>query len=89
MLKNSLCFLAVLLAGCCTTEPVIKVVTQIVKVPVPVACAEEVPAPPDYCFGKLSTDSDIYTKTQCLLSDRLLSVGQEELLTTKLNACKK
>lgn len=89
MLKSNLCIIALLLSGCGTTEPVIKVVTQIVKVPVPISCTEEVPVTPDYCFDKLSTDSDIYTKTQCLLSDRLLRVGQEELLVTKLNACKK
>lgn len=80
--------LMVVLSGCALTEPVIKVVTQRVEVPVPVACKEEVPAAPDYCFSKLGQDSDIYDKTKCLLSDRNRSLGYETELLAKLKACK-
>ncbi len=90
MQKNKL-FLAILLVGilsACGTQPIVKVVTQTVEVPVPVACKEEEPTPPDYCFPKLSEDADIYTKSVCLLSDRLLSIAYEVSLLTKLKACK-
>lgn len=76
------------LSGCALTEPIIKVVTQKVEVPVPVACKEEVPAVPDYCFTKLGQDTDIYDKTKCLLSDRERSLGYEIELVAKLKACK-
>lgn len=78
----------VALSGCATTDPVLKVVTQRVEVPVPVACKEEAPALPDYCFSKLTEGSDIYDKTKCLLSDRDRSLGYETELLAKLNACK-
>lgn len=80
--------LALTLAGCATTEPVIKVVTQTVEVPVAVACKQETPIVPDYCFSKLQDTSDIYDKTKCLLSDKALSIGYETELLAKFNACK-
>ncbi len=76
------------LTGCATTEPVIKVVTQRVEVPVPVACKEEAPILPDYCFIKLTPESSIFDKTVCLLSDRDRSLGYEIELLAKFNACK-
>ena len=76
------------LVGCATTEPTVKVVTQRVEVPVPVACKQEAPVPPSYCFSSLSSTSDIYDKTKCLLSDRDLSIGYETELLSKFNACK-
>lgn len=76
------------LAGCATTEPTIKVVTQRVEVPVSVPCKEVAPATPDYCFGKLKETDDIYDKTKCLLSDQDLSIGYETELLVKFNACK-
>jgi hypothetical protein len=89
MHANKLSFVFILLlTGCATTEPVIKIVTQRVEVPVPVACKEEVPAVPEYCFSKLSEGSDIYDKTKCLLSDRVRSIGYEIELLAKLKACK-
>ena len=81
-------FAIILLAGCATTDPVIKVVTQRVEVPVPVACKEEAPAVPDYCFSKLTESNDIYDKSKCLLSDRDRSIGYETELLSKFNACK-
>lgn len=90
MLANKLFIVAALLtlSGCATTDPVLKVVTQRVEVPVPVACKEEAPALPDYCFSKLTESSDIYDKTKCLLSDRERSLGYETELLSKFNACK-
>lgn len=76
------------LAGCATPTPVVKVVTQQVDVPVAVACKETAPIVPNYCFSKLQETFDIYDKTKCLLSDRLLSIGYEIELLAKLNACK-
>ena len=76
------------LTGCATTDPVLKVVTQRVEVPVPVACKEEAPVVPDYCFSKLTENSDIYDKTKCLLSDRARGLGYETELLAKFNACK-
>ena len=87
---NKLFIIAALitLTGCGTTQPVLKVVTERVEVPVPVACKEEAPIPPTYCFSTLTPDADIYDKTKCLLSDRLKSIGYETELLTKFNACK-
>jgi hypothetical protein len=76
------------LSGCALTDPVIKVVTQRVEIPVPVACKEEIPAVPEYCFAKLEDGTDIYDKTKCLLSDRYRSLGYETELLAKLKACK-
>ena len=75
------------LSGCSTT-PTIKVVTQRVEIPVPVACKEETPILPTYCFSTLSESADIFDKTKCLLSDRDLSLGYETELLSKFNACK-
>ena len=80
--------LPLLLAGCATCEPVIRIVTQRVEIPVPVPCKEIAPVVPDYCFSKLTEDSDIYDKAKCLLSDRENSKGYEIELLAKLNACK-
>ena len=89
MLTNKLILVSMLcLAGCATTEPTIKVVTQKVEVPVAMPCKEEAPVAPDYCFGKLSDTADIFDKTKCLLSDRSLSLGYETELLSKFNACK-
>jgi hypothetical protein len=80
--------LTLVLAGCASQDPIIRIVTQRVEVPVPVPCKEIAPTPPDYCFSKLTPDSDIYDKTKCLLSDRANSKGYEIELLAKLNACK-
>jgi hypothetical protein len=77
------------LAGCQTTEPIIKVETVRVEVPIAVPCKEEEPAVPEFCFSKLAEGTDIYEKSQCLLSDRKLSKGYETELVAKLKACKK
>ena len=76
------------LSGCATTPPIIKVVTQRVEVPVPVACKEITPIAPDYCFIKLKDTDNIYDKVKCLLADQDLSIGYETELLVKFNACK-
>jgi len=76
------------LAGCATTEPTIKIVTQRVEVPIATPCNATVPDVPDFNFEKLSTDSDIYLKTQTLLADRNLHKGYEGQLLSALKSCK-
>jgi hypothetical protein len=66
----------------------IKVVEQIVEIPISVPCKEEIPTEPLFCFDTLSKGTDIYEKTKCLLSDRSLSKGYEIELLSKLKACK-
>lgn len=75
-----------LLAGCAGTGP-LHVETVEVDIPIAVPCKQEPPTPPDYCFVKLATESDIFIQVQCLLSDRKLSLGYETELLAGLNAC--
>jgi hypothetical protein len=89
MLVNKIFLLPIiLLIGCATQEPVIKIVTQKVEVPVAVPCKEEAPPPPDFCFVKIQDGTDIYVQVRCLLSDRKLGQGYQTELLAKLNACK-
>jgi hypothetical protein len=89
MLNKLLIILAVsTLAGCATTEPVVKIVTQRVEVPIAVPCKTDIPAVPDFNFEKLTTDSDIYQKTQSLLADQNLHKGYEGQLLSALKSCK-
>ncbi len=89
MFTNKLLIISILLlAGCSTTSPTVKIVTQRVEVPVAVPCKETAPIVPDYCFSKLSDTLDIFDKTKCLLSDRELSLGYEIELLAKFKACK-
>lgn len=84
----AICALLCMLAGCQTPPPVIKVVTNKVEIPIPVPCAQEAPPLPNYCFGKNTINTDIYSQVQCLLSDRKLSMAYEIDLLAKFNACK-
>lgn len=77
-----------LVSACATNDPVLKVVTQRVEVPVPIACKADVPAVPDYCFPKLTQDSDIFEKSKCLLSDRKLQAAYDVQLNAALQSCK-
>lgn len=88
MLKSNIIIISLLISGCATTEPTIKVVTERVEIPIPVFCKEEIPKEPNYCFAKLEDSADIFEKTKCLLSDRALSLGYEIELVSKLKACK-
>ncbi len=89
MQLNKLLLLSLfVLSGCATTDPVIKVETQVVEVPVPVACKEEKPPEPEYCFPKLTASQPIYEKTRCMLSDRQLREAYQIKLAAALQACK-
>ena len=75
------------MAGCATTEPAIKIVTQRVEVPVSVPCKAVVPTPPDLNFAKVTPDQDVFEKTKALLADRKLQLGYETELVAALNSC--
>lgn len=87
-INNLLLVSLLVLSGCGTTDPVIKVETQKVEIPVPVACKEEKPPEPEYCFPKLTANQPIYEKTRCLLSDRQLREAYQVKLAAALQACK-
>lgn len=76
------------LAGCGTTEPLIRVETREVKVPVPVACKTPEPAVPEYNVPKLTTNSSIFDKTKAYLADEELRKGYEKELLAALQSCK-
>ena len=82
----SLAFIAIL-AGCATTDPVIKTVIQKEEVPVAVPCKVAIPTKPDFNFDKLTEDKDIFDKTKALLADRKLHQGYEAELLAALNSC--
>lgn len=77
------------LIGCATTEPVINTVIQKVEVPVAMPCRAVVPPKPEYNFDKITSDQDIYKKTQAILADRKLRQGYEIELEAALNSCVK
>lgn len=81
--------LAVLLSACATTEPAVEVRIQRVEVPIAVPCKAAIPAVPEFGFGKVSPDADIFEKTKSLLSDRKLHLGYETELLAALNSCVK
>ncbi len=87
-MKFSILIIPVLLVGCATTDPVIQVKTQIVEVPIPVACKAEEPKKPEYNFDKLTSSNNIFDKGQALLADRELSKGYETELVAALRSCK-
>ncbi len=87
MLKSSIILSLAILSASCTTVPD-SVVIQKVEIPVSVACKEEIPQEPVWCFDSLSESDDIYNKGKCLLSDRQLSKAYQAELSSKLKACK-
>lgn len=82
---------AALLAGCQTipVAPVIQTVIQRVEIPIAVPCKEEIPLSPDFKFGQLTIEDDIFIKSQIILSDRQLHLGYEKELLAALEACRK
>ena len=70
---------AVFLAGCAHNEPVV------VKVPVPVPCIKERPAPPIY--PTVAEDAGIFERVKVLLAERELRKGYEAKLEAMLAAC--
>lgn len=81
--------LPLLLVGCATTDPVISVETQTVKVPVVVPCKALIPVVPTFSFDTIDPAQDIFEKTKILLSDRKLHLGYEAELLAALNSCVK
>lgn len=89
MLKSKLLILIpiALLAACGTTQPVVKIVTQQVEVPVAIACKAVTPVPPIFNFDILTEDRDIYDKSRAILADRKLHLGYEAELLAALKSC--
>jgi hypothetical protein len=88
LLRNNLIILASLLViGCATTEPGIKTVIQTVDVPVAIPCKTPIPVVPNFNFDKLTTDKDIFTKSQATLADRDLHLDYETELLAALKSC--
>ena len=77
----------ILLLSGCACDPVVKIQTQEVMVPVSVPCKAVVPQKPDYNFDKATADQSIFDKTKALLADRKLSAGYEEELVAALKSC--
>lgn len=88
MLKSSIIVLSLFLVGCKTMPPAVKVEIQKVEIPIEVPCKTEFPKKPEFKFGTLSTEQDIYDKTQILLADRNLHIGYEIELEAALKSCK-
>ena len=89
MVNNKLILISLLfLSACGTTEPLIRVETKEVKVPVPVACKTADPALPDYNVPKLTVNSTIFEKTQAYLADSELRKGYEKELLAALASCR-
>ncbi len=89
-MQNKLIILAsvLILSACATTEPVVKVVTQKVEVPVAVPCKTEIPLSPTFNFSNLTIDKDLFEKSKAVLADRHLHIGYESELLAALKSCK-
>jgi hypothetical protein len=71
----------------CATDPVIKTVVQKVEVPIAMPCKAIIPVSPNYVFGTLSPNDNLYDKTRALVADRKLSLGFETELLAALRSC--
>jgi len=89
MLRNILIIgLTFLLTACGTTEPLIRVETREVKIPVPVACKTEVPSRPALNVPNLKTTDTVYDKAKAYVADSQLRDGYERELLAALLSCK-
>lgn len=86
-MKYVLILVSLVLTGCVTPDPVVKVEIQEVKVPVAIPCKTSIPTRPDFNFDKLTKEDDLYRKTQSLLADRKLYQGYEIELLAALKSC--
>jgi len=88
-MKNKILILlsVMVLAACGTTKPIIAPEVQKVEVPIAVACKEKEPEKPTFGFNDLTPESDIYQKSQILLSDRKLHLAYETELLAALKSC--
>lgn len=78
--------LTLLLAGC-STVPKERIVTQTVKVPIPVACSVEVPPPPAYEGDTMDLSQDIFGLVKGLLIEREQRKITEADLRARLVGC--
>lgn len=78
---------AVLAVSACSSAPRERIVPQPVRVPVPVACAAQVPPAPSYAADLVDLDSDIRELSKALLIDRLERKAHEERLVAALTGC--
>ncbi|TXH51381.1 MAG: hypothetical protein E6Q97_18485 [Desulfurellales bacterium] len=78
--------LTLLLAGC-STAPKERIVTQTVKVPIPVACSVEVPPPPAYEGDTMDLSQDILGLVKGLLIDQQQRKITEADLRARLVGC--
>ena len=76
------------MVACGTTEPLLRVETQEVKVPVPVACKSEIPSRPTLNVPKLKTTDTVYDKAKAYVADSKLRDGYERELLAALLSCK-
>ena len=88
MLNKTILISLLFLSACGTTEPLLRVETKEVKVPVPVACKTEAPPVPVYNVPKLKITNTIFEKTQAYLADEQLRKAYAKELLAALNSCK-
>lgn len=79
--------LCLVLAGCATAEP--QIVTQTVKVPVPVSCVtpSQIPAKPDDRFARTAPASPLDDQVRALLLDRESGQAYAGKLRAVLESC--
>ena len=83
-------FTALSLAGCATTTPDPRIVTQIVNVPVPIACVPNPPvAKPDFADtdAKLKAAVNPFENAKARVIGRLQRIGYEGEIEAALKAC--
>ena len=80
-------FFAIVLAGCATTPPEVRTVTQTVKVPVP--CDPPAPKKPAWAVDSLPLNAEIDAQMRALRADRQRSKGYESELEAALSSCRK
>lgn len=78
--------IALLLAGCAHTEPVIQTVE--VKVPVYIPCSQEVQPAPEYATKKADPDANIWDQSKALRQEIDQRKAREKLLEAAIEACK-
>lgn len=84
-MKAAVLILALMLAGCATPPP--RVITQVVKVPVP--CEPQRPAKPTWAVDALPLNARIDAQMRALRADRKRAQGYEGELESALNSCQK
>lgn len=72
--------LALGLAACGTTRPV-------VGIPTPVPCRVTLPAKPDFAFDDLAGGADIFTQVSTLLADRRQRIDYERQVEAAAVSC--